>query len=268
MGWWSWNEVGGGSDRLAASVRVDLRPAGELCQAAIQERLSRSAGRWNHFKCILLMFYCPRWPDRNLVRRAFPDRMKGIDAAMSNSDALQNRVRSLENAFFSEQDQKLLAGLKDKLDRDSAISKFREATGIQDLAVLEALFQLGMSPHGLAALRAFPLIAVAWADGSTTADEIATVRTIAYQHFKKDSAAGELVERWLASPPAPGMLEAWESCVAIMFRSMPAAESTALKTKLVHEINEVAAASGGLLGWGAVSQSEKQTMERIKAALA
>ena len=193
--------------------------------------------------------------------------MKGIDAAMSNTDALQNRVRSLENAFFSEQDQKLLSGLKEKLDHETAIAKFRESTGIQDASVLEALFQLGVSPAALAALRAYPLIAVAWADGSTTADEIATVRTIAYQNFQRDSAAGELVERWLATPPAPGMLEAWESCLSTMFRSMPANEANALKAKLVEEINEVATASGGLLGWGSISQSEKRTMQRIQAAL-
>lgn len=186
---------------------------------------------------------------------------------MSNTDALQNRVRSLENAFFSEQDQKLLAGLKEKLDHDAAISQFREATGIKDASVLEALYQLGVSPAALAALRAFPLIAVAWADGSTTADEIAVVRTIAERHFRRDSAAGELVERWLATPPAPGMLDAWESCLSTMLSAMPASEVATLKTKLVEEINEVATASGGLLGWGSISQSEKRTMQRIKAAL-
>lgn len=186
---------------------------------------------------------------------------------MSNSDALQNRVRSLENAFFSEQDQKLLEGLKQKLDREASISQFKEATGIQDLAVLEALFNLGISPATLAALRAYPLIAVAWADGDTSAEEIATVRTIAERHFKRDSAAGELVERWLVAPPAPGMLEAWENCLSTMFHAMPASEATALKAKLIEEINEVASASGGLLGWGAVSKSEMQTMQRIKAAL-
>jgi len=193
--------------------------------------------------------------------------MKGIDVTMSNTDALQNRVRSLENAFFSEQDLQLLAGLKQKLDRESAIAEFQKSAGIQDPAVLEALFNLGVSPAAVAALRAYPLIAVAWADGSTTADEIATVRTIAARHFKSDSAAGELVERWLSTPPSPGMLEAWESCISTMFHAMPASEATSLKTKLIEEINEVAAASGGLLGWGAVSQSEKQTMQRIKAAL-
>jgi hypothetical protein len=194
--------------------------------------------------------------------------MKGIDAAMSNTDALQNRVRSLENAFFSEQDQKLLAGIKEKLDLDAAIAQFREATGIQNAPVLEALFHLGVTPSALAALRAFPLIAVAWADGSTTTDEVEAVRTISQRYFPRDSAAGELVERWLATPPAPGMLEAWENCLSTMFQSMPAAEAATLKTQLVEEINEVASASGGLLGWGAISQSEKRTMHRIKAALA
>ncbi len=186
---------------------------------------------------------------------------------MSNADALQNRCRSLENAFFSDLAQKLLAGLKEKLDLEAALVQFRDATGIEDKKVLEALYRLGVSPAALAALRAFPLIAVAWADGETTADEIATVRSIASRHFKRDSAAGELIEQWLIHHPTPEMLDAWETCLATMFHSLPESEAAALKQTLLEEINEVATASGGLLGWGAVSQSEKRTMQRIKAAL-
>lgn len=186
---------------------------------------------------------------------------------MSNSDAIQSRCRSLENAFFSDLDQKLLSGLKEKLDLQAAIQQFRDATGIQDTKVLEALYALGITPGALAALRAFPLIAVAWADGKTSAEEVTTVRLIAERHFQRGSAAYELLEKWLSNPPTSEMLDSWETCLATMFHAMPASEAGALKTKLLEEINEVAGASGGLLGWGAVSKSEKNTMKRIQAAL-
>lgn len=186
---------------------------------------------------------------------------------MSNADALQKRCRSLENAFFSDLDQKLLTGLKEKLDMEAALVEFRNATGIQDTKVLESLYSLGVTPAALAAMRAFPLIAVAWADGETSPEEIATVRMIADRHFKRESAAGELIDRWLAQRPTPEMLDAWEICMATMIQAMPASEAESIKQALIEEINEVATASGGLLGWGAISHSEKQTMQRIKAAL-
>jgi len=186
---------------------------------------------------------------------------------MADDDALHNRGRSLENAFFSSLDQKLLDGLREKMNLESSIAQFREATGIQDMQVLEALHQLGVSPASLAAMRVFPMIAVAWADGKADASEIAAIESIAQRYVQRDSAAAQLLAQWLKKEPTSEMFTAWETYAAAMFGSLPPTEAASLKQTLVGEINEVATASGGLLGWGAVSATEHNVISRIKAAL-
>ena len=53
---------------------------------------------------------------------------------MSDAEAFHNRCRSLENAFFSDLDQKLIRELQEKLTVEEAVSKLRAESGIQDEA--------------------------------------------------------------------------------------------------------------------------------------
>jgi hypothetical protein len=48
---------------------------------------------------------------------------------------------------------------------------------------------------------------------------------------------------------------------------MPEQEAVALKDSLVSEINSVASASGGILGWGSISKGENSVMNQITNAL-
>jgi len=186
---------------------------------------------------------------------------------MPDSDALQNRGRSLENAFFSNLDSKLLDGLKQKLGEESALTQIREATGIHDTKVLESLLKLGVTPASLAALRVFPLIAVAWADGKADTGEITAVRAIASKYIQRGSAADELLGTWLTKKPTDEMFSAWETYADTMFGALQSNEGQSLKQTLMAEIHEIAESSGGLLGWGAVSKPEQEALLRIRTAL-
>jgi len=186
---------------------------------------------------------------------------------MPDSDALQNRGRSLENAFFSNLDSKLLDGLKQKLGEENAVSSIREATGIHDTKVLESLLKLGVTPASLAAMRVFPLIAVAWADGKADTGEITAVRAIASKYIQRGSAADELLETWLSKKPSEEMFSGWETYADAMFGALHSNEGQSLKQTLMAEIHEIAEASGGLLGWGAVSKPEQEALVRIRTAL-
>jgi hypothetical protein len=186
---------------------------------------------------------------------------------MTDADALHNRGRSLENAFFSNLDQQLLDGLREKLDLETTVTQFRQATGIQDAKVLEGLYHLGVTPASLAALRVFPMIAVAWADGEVDANEVVTIQAIAGKYIQEDSAAAKLLQSWLKKQPSGDMLATWKAYAASMFSSLGGDESSALKKVLIEEINEVATASGGILGWGSVSRSEQNVLEQIHSLL-
>ncbi len=186
---------------------------------------------------------------------------------MSDAEAFNNRCRSLENAFFSDLDQKLIRELQEKLTAEEAVSKLRAESGIQDEATLKDLQGLGITPEALSAFRIFPLVAVAWADGQADAMEMTAVRMIAQRHLAAGSEASKLLERWLKEVPTEEMISTWESCAGAVFSSIGSKQSQDLRAQLIEEVNDVAKASGGLLGFGATSKSESDTIARIKRAL-
>jgi hypothetical protein len=187
---------------------------------------------------------------------------------MSNGDSLRERGNALENQFFAELDAKLLAELTAKVEVDSAIAEFARLTGISDQKVLKAIVALGVTPGTFAALRVFPLVAVAWGDGSLDSAEQTTIQSLASTHLKLDQGpASQLLKSWLEKKPSSDLLAAWETYAKGLVASMPEAEAKSLKETLVEEIQAVAKSSGGLLGWSAVSKGEHEVMNRILAAL-
>jgi hypothetical protein len=186
---------------------------------------------------------------------------------MADSDALKNRCRSLENAFFSDLDQKLIRELQDKLSTEDAVSTLRAESGIKDDGALRALHDLGVTPQALSAFRIFPLIALAWADGNADVQEVTAVRMIAERHIAKGSQASALLDRWLQEKPSPELVATWESSAEAVFSSIGANQVDALKRQLLDELGEVARASGGVLGFGATTKSESDLIARIQRTL-
>ncbi len=187
---------------------------------------------------------------------------------MSEFDTLHQRGAALENQFFADLDAKLLAELKSKQQHADAVAEFERITGIQDTKVIDAMLKLGVGPQTIAALRVFPLIAVAWADGKLDASERMTINTLAATHLLlKDCPAGALLERWMSAKPTSEVFAAWELYARSLIQSLSPPEAESLKTSLMSELNAVAHASGGLLGLGSVSPSESATIQRITSAL-
>ncbi|MEQ1824734.1 MAG: hypothetical protein ABL921_02265 [Pirellula sp.] len=187
---------------------------------------------------------------------------------MPNIDSLHERGSALENQFFAELDAKLLAELKIKQDHDSMLGEFARITGIKDQKILEAIYKLGVTPQSLTAVRVFPMVAVAWADGVLDEAEINTVKMLAATQFDlKQSPAGQLLNKWLESAPTPEQFESWETYAKALIASLPPQDAAELKRTLINEIRTIASASGGLLGWAAISAGEHKAVNRIEAAL-
>ena len=83
----------------------------------------------------------------------------------SNTESFVASGRSLEDAFFQQQDRELLA-CKTRLAK---LAETKEAlasvSGIKSDAVLQHLVDMNVRPETLAALSAIPLVEVVWADG-------------------------------------------------------------------------------------------------------
>lgn len=187
---------------------------------------------------------------------------------MANSDSLHERGNALENHFFSNLDAKLLEELKIKQERDDLVAEFARISGIKDMSVLKAIVDLGVTTQTFSALRVFPLVAVAWADGTLDDAERGTVNSIAATHFLADHCpSGKLLEKWLSEKPTPSMFDAWESYAKAIVATLPAHDAAELKKAILDEIQTVATSSGGLLGWAAVSSGESKVLKQIEAAL-
>lgn len=187
---------------------------------------------------------------------------------MSKADSLRDRGNALEDKFFADLDSQLLEELKAKQERETTLAEFARVTGIKDDGVLGAVSKLGISAQSIAALRVFPLVAVAWADGVIEESEREKVMELAARHLgNSDTPSYKLLRSWLEKKPTEDIMEAWLTYAKGLVDALSTDDATNLKTALVNEVKEVASASGGLLGFGSISKGEHVAMNQIVAAL-
>lgn len=175
---------------------------------------------------------------------------------------------NLEELFFNELDQQLLAKLRDKESNHSTAEAIMKVTGITDVALAEELAGIGINPETLTAFRLVPMIAVAWADDRVTEEERFEIAVAAEKSgLKPDHPGMELLKAWLVKRPHEELLKAWCDYAKALAASMNGGMRALLKKEVVAQIHNVAAASGGVFGFGAESPSERAVMKRIEDAL-
>lgn len=178
-----------------------------------------------------------------------------------------NQQRLLD-AFFHEQDKKLLDQLKASLDRKAAKARLAELSRITDDAVLDRLVDLNIGPDTLAALELAPLIYVAWADRKMDARERQAILKAAESVgvVGRDDLRS-LLESWLQKPPGRQLLEAWKQYIAALSPQLTAEERQRIESFVVGHARSVAEAAGGFLGLGAkVSPQEQRILDELQQA--
>jgi hypothetical protein len=191
-----------------------------------------------------------------------------IGETMSKADSLRERGNALEDKFFADLDSQLLEELKAKQDRDSTLAEFSRVTCIKDESVLNSVIKLGISSQSIAALRVFPLVAVAWADGVVEESEREKVMELSSRHLgNADGPSYKLLRSWLEKKPTEDVMVAWLTYAKGLVEALSADDARSLKESLVDEVKEVASSSGGVLGWGSISKGEHITMNQIISAL-
>ncbi len=182
-------------------------------------------------------------------------------------DALAERGRSLEEAFFLKQNEALKQRLRQAQETSGAAEAMAEASGIRDPAVLKRLAELGLRADTLAALTLIPLIQVAWADGNVADNERRAVLSGARDlGVEAGSPCYELLENWLRTRPAPALIEAWGEYVAALCAFLGAEEKVRLGDNLLQRARAVAETAGGYLGLKTVSKQERAVLEGLERA--
>ena len=174
---------------------------------------------------------------------------------------LRDRGKSLEDEFFRQEDQRLLARLKELRSAELSREALAKASGITKPEVLDRLLKLGIQAQTLAALSIVPLIEVAWADGELDAKE----RRAVLEHagaagITSGSPAYGLLEAWLEHRPSQQLLDAWRDLVRAIREQIGPDEAERLKGEIVERARVVARASGGVLGLGSKVSSAEAAM--------
>lgn len=188
---------------------------------------------------------------------------------MSNQ-ALGDRGKALEDAFFARQNEALRQRLREMGDAKQKKEEFSAASGIMDDAVLERLTALNIGSDTLAALSLVPVVMVAWADGGIDPKErSAALSAAAEAGLDKQSASYQLLDQWLAKRPPAELLAAWKDYMRAISATLDRESKQALKAELLSRARRVAEAAGGFLGIGRnVSASEQAVLDDLETALA
>jgi hypothetical protein len=185
------------------------------------------------------------------------------------ADTLEERGRALENQFFDKENKEKLAAMKTKLDSQKSREELRKASGMSDDAVLDRLVTLGLKANTIAALSLVPLIAVAWADGTIQDNERTAILQGAHGKGLEQGTDGyDLLQTWLAKKPSEDLFTAWEAYIKALAAQLNDEQNRLLKNQIVGFAKMVAAAAGGILGFGKVSGDEEKILNRIEAAFA
>lgn len=182
--------------------------------------------------------------------------------------ALGDRGRALEEAFFAQKNRDLLGKLAEALAEEETKDALSSTTGIQDGAVIDELFEAGISADTLAAFSLVPLVVVAWADGSVAAKERdAILEAASREGIQTESAAGKLLDNWLATCPPDDLLVAWKDYVAAAQANLSAQARERMAGDVLARARTVAAAAGGILGLGSISHREEQVLQDLEQTL-
>lgn len=176
----------------------------------------------------------------------------------------------LEEAFFMQEDKRLLEAMKAKTARAEQLKQLQESTGIADETLLAKLLDLGLEAQTLAALSLVPLVRVAWADGNVDDKERAAVLRAAKDGGVAPGSAGyAMLEKWLSRGAEPALMKAWAEFAKTLASRLHGGDREALAAGIVDKARIIAEASGGFLGMGnKVSKEEQAVLDDLKKAFA
>jgi hypothetical protein len=140
--------------------------------------------------------------------------------------------------------------------------------GITDPELLQELGRLGFTIDTVDLLPLMPLIQMAWAEGGVSAAERELILNLARSRgIGDDTPAGRQLSAWLAAAPDAEVFTRSTRLIRAMLASPGAGAGSLTPDSLVKYCEEIAAASGGVLGMRKISSEERALLSRIAAEL-
>ncbi len=188
---------------------------------------------------------------------------------MTDKAAFKERGRALEDEYFHRKERELIAKMREKAQADTARHELGAKTGVADAQLISDLQELGYTSETISLLHLVPLVQMAWAEGNVSMRERDLIIEAARARgIESGSAADAQLKGWLTMRPADALFTTTLRAIGAMLASRPESEREAGRKDLMSYLTSIAAASGGVLGFGAVNDQERAVLERVTAELA
>jgi tellurite resistance protein len=185
---------------------------------------------------------------------------------VANPDGITDDVRKREEEYFRQRDKELIERMRAAAEAERTRKNLQSASGIQDESLLRDLEQLGFTPETLPLLPLVPVLQVAWAEGGISAAERTMIVNLARARGMTTGSPADLqLADWLDRRPSDGTFQKAGRLIAAML-DHPGTLNVDPGDLLAY-CEQIAAASGGILGIGKVSPEERAALQQIATQL-
>jgi hypothetical protein len=179
-----------------------------------------------------------------------------------------NDARSREDEYFWRRDQELIEKMRRAAAADQTNRALASKAGLTDPATIEELAQLGFTVDTVDLLPLMPLIQMAWAEGGVSQAERQLIVNLARSRgISEGTPADVQLAAWLTAAPPADVFTRSTRLIRAMLASPTAGAAALTPEALVKYCEEIAAASGGVLGMRKISAEERGLLSRIAAEL-
>jgi tellurite resistance protein len=183
-------------------------------------------------------------------------------------DAFADRGRGLEEEYFRKREQELVDKLRRRQAAEATRQQLSEQAGVADAEILQDLQELGYTPETVSLLYLVPLVEVAWAEGGVSDRERELIVEAARARgIEAGTPADALLTEWLTTQPSEQVFERNLRVIRAILAARPEAEREASRSDLLSTATAIAEASGGVLGFRAISPEERALLARISQEL-
>jgi len=187
---------------------------------------------------------------------------------MAENDSLGDRRRASEEDYFRRKDRELIEKIRRTAAAEEGRRELGAKTGLQDPVLLQELQDLGFTPDTVSLLPLAPVVQMAWAEGGVTGPERELIVRLARARGIDDgSAADRQLTDWLTRPPDDAVFASAGRLIRAMLTSGSEQTGNLTAEDLVKYCEQIAAASGGILGIGRISGEERVLLSKIAASL-
>ena len=187
---------------------------------------------------------------------------------MADKDAFAEREHLLEEDYFRRKEKELIDKMRVRAAAEEQRRRMGQQTGVADEEVLRDLQDLGYTPETVMLLYLVPIIQTAWAEGGvTTKERDLIVKAARSRGITAGTPCDQQLKTWLMNRPSDELFERSLRAIRTILAAQPADARTAAEHDLMSLATAIANASGGIVGFLAVSAEERQILTHISDEL-